>query len=81
MKEIILYSTPFCGWCEEAKEYLTAQGMPFKEVNVARDPVARAEVLRVSGQEYVPTIVVDGKVLANFDVEQLKSFLANLGEK
>ena len=81
MKEIILYSTPFCGWCEDAKEYLTAQGMPFKEVYVARDPVARAEVLRVSGQEYVPTIVVDGKVLANFDVEQLKSFLANLGEK
>ena len=81
MKEIILYSTAFCGWCEDAKEYLTAQGLPFKEVNVARDPAARAEVFRISGQEYVPTIVVDGKVLANFDVEQLKSFLANLGEK
>ncbi len=73
--QITLYTTTFCGWCEDAKEYLRAQGLPFNEVNVSRDPDGRAEVLRISGQEYVPTIVVDGKVLANFDVEQLEEFL------
>lgn len=73
--EITLYTTPFCGWCQDAKEYLAARGLPFREINVSRDPAARAEVLRVSGQEYVPTIIVNGKVLADFDVEQLKKFL------
>ena len=29
-------------------------------------------------QALVPTIVIDGKVLTNFDVEQLKKFLAQL---
>jgi glutaredoxin len=33
---------------------------------------------RLSGQRYVPTIVVDGHVLANFDTGQLEAFLAKL---
>ena len=30
---------------------------------------------KLSGQTYVPTIVVDGKVLADFDVAALEKFL------
>ncbi len=33
---------------------------------------------RISGQPYVPTIVVDGTVLANFDTGQLATFLDEL---
>ena len=40
------------------------------------DPVAYAEMQKLSGQTYVPVIVVDGKVLADFDVAQLEKFLA-----
>ena len=79
--KIVLYTTGFCGWCEQAKEYLQERGLAFTEINISRDSAGRAEVLRVSGQEYVPTIVVDGHVLADFDVEQIKKFLVNLGEK
>ena len=78
MNKITLYSTTFCGWCDEAKDYLNSRGIAYEEINVSRDTAARAEVLRVSGQEYVPTIVVDGKVLANFDVEQLQEFLEEI---
>jgi glutaredoxin-like YruB-family protein len=78
MKPVKLYSRQYCGWCLDAKAYLKEHGIPFEEVDVGRDPAANEEMHKLSGQHYVPTIVIDGKVLANFDVEQLKQFLAKL---
>ena len=75
MDQVKLYSRKWCGWCLDAKEYLQARGIPFTEVDVGQDPAADVEMRRLSGQGYVPTIVVDGKVLANFDVGQLQAFL------
>jgi glutaredoxin len=75
MPDITLYSRSFCGWCDEAKEYLRSKRLEFREVDISRDPAARAEMEKLSGQSYVPTIVVDGRVLANFDVGQLQKFL------
>ena len=78
MPDIKLYSRNWCGWCVEAKDYLKEHGIPFQEIDVGRDPAADEEMRRLSGQSYVPTIVVDGHVLANFDTGQLERFLANL---
>ncbi len=79
MKQITLYTRHFCGWCLDAKDYLKQHNLPFTEVDVGKDPAANAEMIRLSGQPYVPTIVVDGHVLANFDTDQLAAFLNQLG--
>ena len=63
----------------DAKDYLKGRGMAFEEIDVGKDPAADEEMQRLSGQHYVPTIVVDGHVLANFDVGQLEAFLKTLG--
>lgn len=76
MKNIRLYSKPLCSWCMDAKNYLHQHGLQFQEVNVGQDPAAYEEMKKLSGQTYVPVIVVDGKVLADFDVTQLEAFLA-----
>ena len=78
MKQIKLFTRSLCGWCLDAKEYLQARGLAFEEVDVGKDPAAKEEMIRLSGQRYVPTIVVDGKVLANFDADQLAKFLDKL---
>jgi glutaredoxin 3 len=78
MNTVTLYTRKWCGWCVEAKELLRQRGIPFEEVDVGCDPAADAEMQRLSGQRYVPTIVVDGKVLANFDTGQLEKFLAKI---
>jgi glutaredoxin len=78
MKQITLYTRKWCGWCNDAKDYLRKHELPFEEIDVGCDPVADAKMQRLSGQPYVPTIVVDGHVLANFDVGQLEQFLAKL---
>jgi glutaredoxin-like YruB-family protein len=76
--KVTLYSRKWCGWCLDAKDYLESRGIPFEEVDVGKDANADAEMRRLSGQRYVPTIVVDGHVLANFDVNQLEEFLGKL---
>ncbi len=78
MQDVKLYTRQLCGWCVDAKGYLKEHGIPFQEIDVGRDPAANEEMVRLSGQRYVPTIIVDGQVLANFDTGQLKEFLARL---
>ena len=65
MREIKLYTRNLCGWCLDAKEYLKEHGLPFEEIDVGRDPAANDEMVRLSKQRYVPTIIIDGHVLAN----------------
>ena len=78
MRDIKLYSRQWCGWCLDAKEYLQKRDIAFVEIDVGADRAANEEMIRLSGQRYVPTIVVDGHVLANFDPGQLAEFLTKL---
>ncbi len=81
MATIRLFSRALCGWCQDAKQFLEEHHLPFEEIDVGRNPAAYDEMKRLSGQRYVPTIVVDGQVLADFDTTQLARFLAKLGIK
>ena len=80
MMTIQLYSKPLCGWCQEAKAYLKQHNLPFEDIDVGANAAAHAEMQRLSGQTYVPTIVVNGKVLADFDVAALEKFLAQFAK-
>ena len=73
--EIKLYSREWCSWCIDAKEYLTEKGYRFNIVDVGKDRQAYEEMKKLSEQTYVPTFVAGGRVLANFDTDQLQKFL------
>jgi glutaredoxin len=59
----------------DAKEYLTAHGYQFTEIDVGEDRAAYEEMLQISEQRYVPTLLAGDEVLANFDTDQLERFL------
>jgi glutaredoxin 3 len=73
--EIKLFSREWCSWCIDAKDYLTARGYQFTEIDVGEDRVAYQEMRELSDQTYVPTLVAGDEVLANFDTDQLEKFL------
>ena len=77
--ELKLYSRAMCSWCLDAKDYLSERGYQFTEVDVGRNRAAYDEMIDLSNQPYVPTLVAGGEVLANFDTEQLKRFLGERG--
>ncbi len=77
--ELTLYSRAMCSWCIDAKDYLTERGYQFTEIDVGRDREAYDDMLEISDQTYVPTLVAGDEVLANFDSDQLQKFLSEHG--
>ena len=76
MKKIDIYSTASCHFCHMAKEFLTANGIPFNDYNVGTDTTKRAEMIDKSGQMGVPVIVIDDKdVVIGFDQKALTKLL------
>lgn len=73
--DLKLFSREWCSWCIDAKEYLTARGYQFTEVDVGEDRAAYEEMKELSDQTYVPTLLAGDEVLANFDTDQLEKFL------
>lgn len=70
-----LYVKTWCPWCISARRYLDRGGYRFEELDVERDRAAYAEMIRLSGQSFTPTLEVDGKVLADFGPDELQRFL------
>lgn len=65
MSEITIYTTPFCGDCRRAKQFLSERGITFAEVNILENEEAAARVIQVNnGKRKVPTIEVDGRYFA-----------------
>ena len=65
---ILVYSTPFCGYCAAAKRLLTAKGAEYTEIDVMMDPERRQEMLAKSGgRRTVPQIFIDGRHIGGFD--------------
>jgi glutaredoxin-like YruB-family protein len=73
--DVIVYTTPTCPYCTQAKAFLAQQGVPFVEKNVAADRQAAMEMVRVSGQQGVPVITVNGEPVVGFDQPRLRQLL------
>lgn len=78
-QEIVLYTRPMCGWCQDAKAWLHERGWKYTMVNVGVDAAGRQRAIELSGQPLVPVIEVDGAVLGDFDTDQLETFLREAG--
>ena len=72
---VIVYSSPTCVWCMRAKTYLRTRGVPFRDVDVSRDPAAARNLVRRTGQMGVPVIEIDGRPIVGFDQAQIDSAL------
>jgi glutaredoxin len=77
-EKVRLFIKPWCGWCDEAIEWLNARGINYETLDVTTDPAARKQMFDLSGQTLAPVLEVDGEVLADFDTEQLEEFWGTL---
>jgi glutaredoxin 3 len=68
MSRIVLYTTPFCGYCRAAKRLLTDQSLDFEEIDVAFDDDKRAEMIdRANRLRTVPQIFIHGRHVGGYD--------------
>ncbi len=66
MSKITLYTTDPCGYCRTAKALLQKRNLPYDEINLARDPEGRAELVRLTGMMTFPQVIIGGKPLGGY---------------
>ena len=63
---ITLYTTDPCGFCRSAKSLLESRGVSYEEVNLAKDPDGRAELVALTGQMTFPQVLVGQRAIGGF---------------
>ena len=64
---ILIYSSPFCGYCAAAKSLLEAKGAAYSEIDILAEPRRRAEMIERTGRRTVPQIFIGERHVGGFD--------------
>ena len=76
MAKVVMFGTSGCSWCRRAKRYFKEHRVPFKEVDIERDPQAARDIVRKTGQRGVPVIKIGSSWIVGFDRERVERELA-----
>ncbi len=66
MSQITVYTTEPCGYCRVAKALLDKRGVAYEEINLAKDPEGRAELVRLTGMMTFPQVVIAGESVGGY---------------
>ncbi len=75
MKEVVIYSTPTCQFCNMAKAYFRENNIPFTDYNVAEDVQKRMEMVELTGQMGVPVIKIGDEIIIGFNQPRIAELL------
>jgi glutaredoxin 3 len=66
MAQVTVYTTDPCSFCGRVKELLSARRIAFEEINLAKDPDGRAELLERTGMMSFPQVLVADQLIGGF---------------
>ncbi|WP_339227424.1 glutaredoxin family protein [Oceanobacillus sp. FSL K6-2867] len=52
-----IYTRPTCSDCQDLKKFLQSNYIPFKEYNLAKQPSKEKDLIKITGNRIVPTLV------------------------
>ena len=67
---------PACDTCEEAREFLEANGVSVTEIDVSNDRAVQVEFEALAGELKVPVTVIDGKLIRGYSRAEFRAALA-----
>lgn len=71
-----IYSTPSCGYCKQAKDYLRNLGINVNEKDITKNPRYMQEFeKRVGSHSGVPVIFLKGTKIIGFDKNKINKIL------
>ena len=66
-KEILIYSSYNCGYCDRAKKLLEEKNISYREINIQDDPAEREVMLKkANGRRTVPQIFINEVHIGGF---------------
>jgi glutaredoxin len=78
---IVIYTRPGCAYCRKAEEYFTARQIPFRRLDIGRDPAALRDYRERYQGDIVPLIVFgnDERVVDGYDLPAIRGALKSFG--
>ncbi len=68
MKNVTIYTGPYCNYCDAAKRLLTRNNVTYKEINVAEIEGAKDEMIKkANGKKTIPQIFFDDQHIGGYD--------------
>lgn len=78
MKDVIIYSTPTCVYCDLAKNFFKEKGIEYTDYDVSTDNEKRQEMVEKSGQMGVPVIFIGEEMIIGFDKDKVEEIIDHL---
>ncbi len=51
--KILMYTTPFCGYCAAARSLLRKKGVEYEEISISGDATMREKMISITGRTSV----------------------------
>ena len=68
MKNITIYTGPFCNYCDAAKRLLTGNNATYKEIDISIVDGAMDEMIKkANGKRTIPQIFFDDQHIGGYD--------------
>lgn len=73
---IVMYCNTWCPGCRKARAFFEANKLEYKEVDIARNRAAAAQVRKwANGYETTPTFDIDGEILVDYNETKLQALI------
>ncbi len=80
MAAIEVYTTTACPYCVRVKRLLDSRGLQYEEIDLARDPEGRMELVKLTGMMTFPQVLIDGQLVGGFNETQAAAQSGRLDE-
>lgn len=77
--EIVAWLKPSCGWSKGVRAVLKKYGLEYEDRDVVNIPANYMEMVRVTGQRYQPSLMINGVTLPDISGEELEEWLIKTG--
>ena len=82
----IIYTSPLCGHCKKAKDYLKQKNIEFVEKDVVDDEERkhnryREEMIDKTGKLSTPTIDINGEIIIGFKPKEIDAAIKKAKKK
>lgn len=75
MTKVKIYTTPFCVYCQKAKDFFQKNNIAYQEIDVTKNENDLNEMVRKSGQLAVPVVEIENQIIVGFDLNKIKKAL------
>ena len=68
MKNVTIYTGPYCNYCDAAERLLTRNNVQYKEINVGEVDGAKDEMIKkANGKKTIPQIFFNDEHIGGYD--------------